>query len=112
MKATTIRHAALAACLALFLAGCACPARSGAGAQGPGVLVFKDGKTRAIPEKDFDEARYLKRGYVKNVDPQGRAIYSLIPKTDLKRDDTFRGGNDSNKNRGAKPRPGGRGGRR
>ena len=75
----TARRIALAALSGLLLCA-ACADRQAA--SGPSITLQEDGKIRQVPADGFDEARYLKRGYMKNTDGQGNTIYVFVPETD------------------------------
>ena len=82
--------------LAASVQGCA--TRS-SGPDEPTVTLVEKGKTRSIPERCFDEQRYLAKGYLKNTNPDGRTIYVFIPATDVPPDGTFMIGDSGGKNR-------------
>ncbi len=71
----------------LLTAGCA-----GRQAAEPLVTLHENGRVRQIPARCFDEASYLKRGYLKNTDGQGSAIYVFVPETDRQAEEVL-GGN-------------------
>ena len=70
----------------LAVAGCA-----DRQAAGPTVILHENGVVRRIPAARFDEASYLKRGYIKNTDGQGNVIYVYVPKQDYQEQNSFRG---------------------
>ena len=72
--------------LALFAASCADRQ------AGPTVSLYEGEKIRQVPAQGFDEASYLKRGYIRNTDAQGNAIYVFTPETD-RPPEPFMGGN-------------------
>ncbi|MDR2488992.1 MAG: hypothetical protein LBD42_05835 [Desulfovibrio sp.] len=49
---------------------------------GTTITLEADGEIRNIPAQGFDEAVWLKRGYVKNTDAQGNALYVFVSETD------------------------------
>ena len=90
--------------LLLCSAGCACR-------QTETVALNEGGKIRRVPAAGFDEADYLKRGYVKNTDSKGDVIYVRVPATDTPPDSTFRGmGGGNTENSPPTDRGGGQGG--
>ena len=82
----TIRLFALAALSGLLLCT-ACADRQAAG--GPTVILHEDGKIRRVSAANFNEAAYLKRGYMKNTDGQGNDIYVFVPETDRPPEQAF-----------------------
>ena len=52
-------------------------------AAGPTITLYESETIRRIPAGDFNEGEYLKRGYIKNTDPQGNTIYVFVPKQDF-----------------------------
>ena len=80
------RRIALAALSGLLLCS-ACAHRQSA--SGPTVILHEDGKIRQVPAAGFNEAAYLKRGYLKNTDGQGNTIYVFVPETDRPPEEAF-----------------------
>ena len=72
-----IRLLSLLALSALMLSACA-----DRQAAGPTVTLEENGKIRQVSAADFNEASYLKRGYLKNTDGQGNTIYVFTADTD------------------------------
>ena len=79
----------LSVLLGLMLNLAACADRQAA--SGPMVTLEESGKRHQVPAADFNEAAYLKRGYVKNTDGQGNTIYVFVPKQDYAEQPAFRG---------------------
>ena len=73
--------------LMLNLAACA----DRQAASGSTVTLEENGKRHQVAAADFNEAAYLKRGYIKNTDGQGNTIYVFIPKQDYAEQQAFRG---------------------
>ena len=82
----TSRRIALATLSGLLLCS-ACADRQAA--SGSTVILHEDGKIRQVPAAGFNEAAYLKRGYLKNTDGQGNTIYVFVPETDRPREEAF-----------------------
>ena len=82
---TTLRIALVALSALLLCAACA----DRQAASGPTVILQEDGKIRQVPAAGFDEAAYLKRGYMKNTDGQGNTIYVFVPETDRPPEEAF-----------------------
>ena len=61
-------------------------------AAGPTVTLEENGKIRQVSAAGFNEASYLKRGYLKNTDGQGNTIYVFTAETDRPYEPTI-GGN-------------------
>ena len=79
-----IRLLSLLALSALLLSACA-----DRQAAGPTVTLEENGKIRQVSAADFNEASYLKRGYLKNTDGQGNTIYVFVPETDRPPEEAF-----------------------
>lgn len=101
----TVRLAMLLALSGLTLLVASCADRQ----AGPMVSLYEGEKIRQVPASDFNEAAYLKRGYVKNTDPQGNTIYVFVPKQDYEEQPAFRGMDilNPNNNRDTTDRGGG-----
>ena len=87
MNAFRILTLSVLAGLMLSLAACA----DRQAASGPMVILEENGKRHQVPAAGFNEAAYLKRGYIKNTDGQGNTIYVFIPKQDYAEQQAFRG---------------------
>ena len=89
MKESSMNTTLRVALVSLFglLLCTACAGRQAA--SGPTVILQEDGKTRQVPAAGFDEAAYLKRGYIKNTDGQGHIIYVFVPETDRPPEEAF-----------------------
>ena len=87
MNAFRILTLSVLAGLMLSLSACA----DRQAASGPMVTLEESGKRHQVPAADFNEAAYLKRGYIKNTDGQGNTIYVFIPKQDYAEQPAFRG---------------------
>lgn len=61
-------------------------------AAGPTVTLEENGNIRKVSAEGFNEAAYLKRGYIKNTDAHGNPIYVFIADTDRPYEPTI-GGN-------------------
>lgn len=103
----SLRHVLLAALCAATVSAAAC---AGSQATGPMVTLHENGKIRRIPVSHFNEAVYLKRGYIKNTDPQGNVIYVFVPKQDYTEQPAFRGMDILNPNNNRDPTDRGGGG--
>lgn len=105
MKAMRLALVVLLSGLMAGAVGCAGRQEGG----GPMVTLHDNGKIRQVPAQSFDEASYLRRGYLKNTDGQGNTIYVFIPKQDYAEQIPFRGMDilDPNNNRDTTDRGGG-----
>ena len=72
----SIQRVFLTALCAVTLSVAACADRQ---ATGPMVTLYEGEKIRQVPAGDFNEAAYLKRGYLKNTDARGNTIYVFSP---------------------------------
>ena len=105
MNAFRILTLSVLAGLMLSLAACA----DRQAASGPMVTLEENGKRHQVPAADFNEAAYLKHGYIKNTDGQGNTIYVFVPKRDYAEQQAFRAMDvlDPNNNRDPTDRGGG-----
>ena len=103
----TFRFLTLSVLSGLMLNLAACADRQAA--SGSTVTLEENGKRHQVAAADFNEAAYLKRGYIKNTDAQGNTIYVLVPKQDYADQPAFRGMDilDPNNNRDPTDRGGG-----
>ena len=85
MNAFRILTLSVLAGLMLSLSACA----DRQAASGPMVTLEESGKRHQVPAADFNEAAYLKRGYIKNTDGQGNTIYVFVPETDRPPEQAF-----------------------
>ena len=85
MNAFRILTLSVLAGLMLSLAACA----DRQAANGPMVLLEENGKRRQVPAACFNEAAWLKRGYLKNTDGKGNTLYVLVPETDRPKETAF-----------------------
>ena len=102
----SIQRVFLTALCAVTLSVAACADRQ---ATGPMVTLYEGEKIRQVPAGDFNEAAYLKRGYLKNTDARGNTIYVFVPKQDYQEQPAFRGMDilNPNNNRDTTDRGGG-----
>ena len=103
----SIQRGFLTALCAVTLSVAACADRQ---ATGPMVTLHDNGKIRQVPASGFNEADYLKRGYIRNTDAQGNTIYVFVPKQDYAEQPAFRGMDILNPNNNRDPTDRGGGG--